>query len=224
MVASPPTAPTLPSTTRPSGKQALSIYLFTNHFLRILTHILTLPSPHSHLFWSVGLKATPATVYLANSTFFAATPSMSDIAGLTLYTVYQPITVAWITAARAAGGDAFDLDPANGPLLSFELSAAWSTPDDDARIIEFFDTLATQIKTQAAAAGLAYPFTYINDAYSTQPVFPLYGAGLSLPKLQATAKKYGKFSPRLVSYLVTTCRSFCVVFYLKTSPFFHAHC
>ena len=54
-------------------------------------------------------------MYLVNATFFQETLA-TKTSGLTFYTVYKPISESWIKAAVSAGGDAFALDPANGPL------------------------------------------------------------------------------------------------------------
>lgn len=69
------------------------------------------------LFWANGLKATPEAVYLANRTLFDVV-AKKPILGLTFFAVYEPVSTQWIQAAVDAGGDAFDLKPENGPLLS----------------------------------------------------------------------------------------------------------
>jgi len=40
------------------------------------------------------------------------------------------------------------------------------------------------------AAGLYYPFRYMNDAMRGQEIFKLYGGGKSLPKLRSIQKNY----------------------------------
>lgn len=44
-------------------------------------------------------------------------PELKKVAGLQLGSTQQTITKAWLQAARASGGDAIDLDPANGNLV-----------------------------------------------------------------------------------------------------------
>lgn len=64
------------------------------------------------------MKATPEAVYLANTTFIkAATEQVSDLSDLLTSITYQTITEDWLNAARASGGDAIDLDPADGAFL-----------------------------------------------------------------------------------------------------------
>ena len=72
------------------------------------------------LFSATSLKATPEAVYLTNQTFFetmASMPELKNIPGLSLVSTQQTITKAWLEAARASGGDAIDLDPANGNFI-----------------------------------------------------------------------------------------------------------
>jgi hypothetical protein len=80
------------------------------------SHAHALTQSPRRLFWGIGVKATPQAVYLANTTFFQETLA-TKIPGLIIYIVYQPISASWIKAAVSAGGDAFALNPANGPLL-----------------------------------------------------------------------------------------------------------
>jgi hypothetical protein len=64
------------------------------------------------------MKSLPESVYLANHTFIpAALSQLADIPNATTSITYQQISQAWLTAAVAAGGDAIDLDPANGGFL-----------------------------------------------------------------------------------------------------------
>jgi hypothetical protein len=42
---------------------------------------------------------------------------LTNTTGTSASLALQPITVSWLQAARDAGGDAIDLDPANGPFI-----------------------------------------------------------------------------------------------------------
>ena len=44
-------------------------------------------------------------------------PALKRVPGLLLASTQQTITKSWLTAARAAGGDPIDLDPANGNFI-----------------------------------------------------------------------------------------------------------
>ena len=44
-------------------------------------------------------------------------PALKNVSGLSIGSTQQTITKAWLTAARASGGDAIDLDPNNGNFV-----------------------------------------------------------------------------------------------------------
>ena len=72
------------------------------------------------LFMSTGAKVSLQTVSLLNKTFIEAInniPALKSIDGYSLNLAIQPITTDWLAAARAAGGDAIDLDPADGTFV-----------------------------------------------------------------------------------------------------------
>ena len=73
------------------------------------------------LFASTALKGTSEAVYLTNQTFFetiASMPALKHVPGLLIASTQQTITKAWLEAAQASGGDAIDLNPANGNFIS----------------------------------------------------------------------------------------------------------
>ncbi|KAI4214646.1 MAG: hypothetical protein LQ351_002719 [Letrouitia transgressa] len=133
-----------------------------------------------------GVAASPKFLY---DIFVQETKKLKTIEALFSF-VYQPITVGALRAARALGGDPLDLDPADGPILMQIINVAWDNPADDAYINNWAANLISTIETQAKAAGLYYPFIFLNDAGPGQKPLGLYGKGKSLPKLKTTAKKY----------------------------------
>lgn len=153
-----------------------------------------------------------------NKTFIeAALSQLSDIASATTSVTYQPISKAWLARAKASGGDAIDLDPNNGgficTFLTFILtsfcaphfilvklliqgiailiSSAWEKPEHDQRFNAFSINLIAEIDKRSKAAGLYYPFKYLNDAGGSQPIYPNYGGGKSLQRLKTIRKSYG---------------------------------
>jgi hypothetical protein len=63
----------------------------------------------------------------------------------------------------------------------------------DKQVIDFTQSIAQAITAKAKAAGLSYPFIYLNDAAAEEDVFSSYGGGSSLPELRAIAKRYGGY-------------------------------
>lgn len=67
---------------------------------------------------SVGLIADPKIVQFAYDIVIpSANEHLKDIEGSTASIAYQPISHAWLQAARNSGGDAIDLDPAKGSFV-----------------------------------------------------------------------------------------------------------
>ncbi|GME30036.1 FAD-binding domain-containing protein [Neofusicoccum parvum] len=146
---------------------------------------------HRQLVWITGLKAKAESVYLANETFFdAALSQLADIPNATTSITYQLISQWWLQAAQDNGGDAIDLDPADGGFIALQIESGWLDSQYDSRIAQFSADVVAAIDEKAQAAGLYYPFNYINDAGFSQKIFSYYGGGKSLPKMKAIAEKY----------------------------------
>ena len=138
-------------------------------------------------------------------------PALKNVPGLLLASTQQTITKSWLTAARAADGDAIDLDPANGNFVgklnrayghlqhecsqptAYLINAKWDNPSDDRVVNEFAKKCIANLDAAAKSAGLYYPFVYLNDATGSEDVFKHYGGGKSLPRMRAIAKSYGMF-------------------------------
>lgn len=163
------------------------------------------------MFRSVGLKADPRTIKLGyDAVIPPALAELSKINGSSASLAIQPISRSWIEAAKAAGGDAIDLDPADGAIISISLplsypaqgsqadnfspvaliSTTWNNTADDAEVIAFSEAVAANLTKSAQRAGLLYPFIYVNDAAAGQDPYPLYGKRKSLPRIRAIQRKY----------------------------------
>ena len=62
-------------------------------------------------------------------------------------------------------------------------------PTDDAKIYALMEVVIARLESITRARGKYMPFTFLNDAYTTQPVFANYGED-NLAKLRAAARKY----------------------------------
>lgn len=74
--------------------------------------------------------------------------------------------------------------------LAILVAAAWTSASDDGYLLGFLTSLVQSIDTTSKAAGLYYPYIFLNDAGSGQSPFPLYGRGRSLPRMKAISRKY----------------------------------
>ena len=66
----------------------------------------------------------------------------------------------------------------------------WMNESDDVPVTHFAQEALAELDAQAQAAGLYYPFIYINDSGTGESPFALYGNGTSLDRLKKVRAKY----------------------------------
>lgn len=148
------------------------------------------------LFATAAVKFGPGAVELLSEAFAPGgkggpiSAALKDVEKASATMSLQPIGKAWLRAARQAGGDAIDLDPADGEFYAMVAAFQWEKAADDARVNKAARDFVARIDAAANKKALHYPYNYINDAQQGQKVFEFYGKGKSLPKLKAIAKKY----------------------------------
>ena len=69
-------------------------------------------------FYNTALRAGEETMDIIFNTTTRLADEMLSKTNCSVGSAIQPVTVAHLKAARAAGGDALDLDPAKGPFVS----------------------------------------------------------------------------------------------------------
>jgi len=72
----------------------------------------------------------------------------------------------------------------------FDLSCHWYNPADDALITRFSLSILETIDQRSKAAGLYYPFVFLNDAGPGESPFVTYGKGKSLSTLRHIRQQY----------------------------------
>lgn len=167
--------------------------------LRTFSDFMTLSSSQGTrglrwLFRNTGVKVIPGSISLINETFTDYTLSniknIESVKGATVMTSIQPITVNWLKAAKAAGGEPIGLDPANGAFIASLVICQWDDASDDDTMNAYATGVVDAIAAAAKKAGADYPFVYLNDAAKGQEVFKYYGGGTSLAKLKAIQRTY----------------------------------
>lgn len=141
------------------------------------------------LFRASSLKAQPAVVNFAYDIFKTKAETLKAVPGLIAVFIYQPLSVALMRASRANGGDALNLNPADGPIMAFILNVAWNNAADDVYVNAWAKDVLDTMDAEAKAKGFFHPFIFLNDAKPDQRVFANYGKG-SFPRLRAAAAKY----------------------------------
>lgn len=66
----------------------------------------------------------------------------------------------------------------------------WEDEADEEFMYSFIRETVAAIEKKTKAAGVYYPFVYMNDAVREQKVFEHYGKGKSLPRMKQISKAY----------------------------------
>jgi hypothetical protein len=109
--------------------------------------------------------------------------------GLTFSLGYFPLTKALLENSKLAGGNAKDIDPADGPLFITLINPTWNSADDDERIHNAVEDLLAKFKQMASEKGLLHRYIFTNYAYQNEDIFAGYGEE-SLKRLKEVSKKY----------------------------------
>lgn len=79
-------------------------------------------------------------------------------------------------------------------MLSYDIAvlvtAVWDNAADDALVNQFTRTQGDLLIRKAKAAGVYYPFVYLNDAAKGEKPYVFYGKGKSLPRMKQISRKY----------------------------------
>lgn len=140
-------------------------------------------------FHTVSFKPDPRAISIANRTVVDLAKRVLPATATVAFT-YQPISKQWLQASRAAGGDAMDLDPRDGPFIAGLLSTQWVDAADDALMTDFAHNVTSAIERETKALGVHLPFKYLGDSGEGQNPFSTYGGGKSQAKLQRIQKHY----------------------------------
>lgn len=141
------------------------------------------------LFRAISVRCSPQAVDLVQQIFIEESTRLRNITGGTVTVTYQYLSQSFVDAAHTAG-DAIDLDPSNGALIAITVGSSWELSSDDAYLLDFLTSLVEIMESKTRAAGLYYPFIFLNDAGHGQRPFELYGRGTSLPRMRQIAKQY----------------------------------
>ncbi|KAH7349080.1 hypothetical protein BKA66DRAFT_516624 [Pyrenochaeta sp. MPI-SDFR-AT-0127] len=143
--------------------------------------------------WSyrdTSIKFAPETMNLIYRVMIDTAKEILIGVNCTVGAAIQPITQAHIQAARDKGGDALDLNPADGGFVISLYYAQWFDPADDDKIAQWSSKAVETLEAEATKLGILYAFKFLNDGGIGQHPISTYGGGRSLAKLKAIANKY----------------------------------
>lgn len=146
---------------------------------------------------------TPPRSFYATVTIKADVPLMKDLHQVWRRTLeplralkgfifsfgYFPLTKALLTNSRKSGGNAKDIDPADGPLFIILINPTWDLPENDDQVYSAVDDLLQQIRKIAGDRGLLHRYIFTNYGYHKDDVLAGYGEA-SVQRLREVSKKY----------------------------------
>ncbi|KAF2873718.1 hypothetical protein BDV95DRAFT_351819 [Massariosphaeria phaeospora] len=138
---------------------------------------------------TLTIRPDPALMNELHQAWLQTLEPLKDAEGLILSLGFFPLTKALLQNSQKAGGNAKDIDPADGPLLIFFINPTWNSPEDDKRIHEGVEQLLAKCKHLAREKGLLHRYLFTNYAYYQEHVFKGYGEE-SLARLLETSKKF----------------------------------
>ena len=115
--------------------------------------------------------------------------SITDVPGLVISLVFQPLTKGILTKSEQKGGNSLGLSPGDGPIVITLLNTVHQSPDDDDRVRNTVLDLIEKIDAVSANQGKSARYRFMNYGYKTQAILQGYGPD-SLNELRRTAKKY----------------------------------
>lgn len=135
-----------------------------------------IPDGIGETYWDQTFKLDRDFMKFNIDTFFEMLPAISDAAGILPVLSFQAITVPAMQAMQRNGGNAFGLDPSEGPIYILNLAIMWNDPADNDRMYLFSNTLYERLEAEAAKRGLTSDFIYMNYASPWQDPVSSYGA------------------------------------------------
>jgi hypothetical protein len=109
--------------------------------------------------------------------------------GLIFSLGFFPLTKVLLHNSKAAGGNAMNIDPEDGPLFIILLNPTWDDPEDDARVQGGVKELVATFRRVAGERGLLHRYIFTNYAEKDEDVFGGYGEE-SREELKRVSGKY----------------------------------
>ncbi len=121
--------------------------------------------------------------------WLATLESLKSAEGLIFSLGYFPLPRALLANSKAAGGNAKDMNPTDGPLFIVFVNPTWNSADDDERVHQGVENLLFKFRQLASQKDLLHRYIFTNYAYQKEDIFAGYGEE-SVRRLKKVAQKY----------------------------------
>ncbi|KAH7142045.1 hypothetical protein EDB81DRAFT_54426 [Dactylonectria macrodidyma] len=154
---------------------------------------IEIPYGSRQTWWDTTVSATSAALFADIVPLFearnAALLEAANGSSIVPFLVFQPIPVNVLSEMQQNGGNAFGLEPLDGPLMMVQVTTTWEDERLDALVEDSSRQLIAKIERMAEKRRLGNGFVYMNYAGSTQQVQRRYGKN-NQRKLKQIAKKW----------------------------------
>ncbi|KAH7128080.1 hypothetical protein B0J13DRAFT_143412 [Dactylonectria estremocensis] len=157
------------------------------------SRIIDIPYGSRQTWWDTTVSATSAALLADIVPLFEARNAVlfeaANGSSIVPFLVFQPISVNVLSQMQQNGGNAFGLEPSDGPLMLVQVTTTWEDRRLDALVEDSSRQLVADIERMADERGLGNGFVYMNYAGSTQHVQRRYSKN-NQRKLKRIARKW----------------------------------
>ncbi|KAF1957642.1 FAD-binding domain-containing protein [Byssothecium circinans] len=121
--------------------------------------------------------------------FLNTLEELKSAEGLIFSLGFFPLTKSLLENSKAAGGNAKDIDPSDGPLFIILLNPTWDSPTDDVRVHQGVEDLLAKFKKVASERGLLHRYLFTNYTYQKDDALSGYGEE-SLERMRKVSEKF----------------------------------
>lgn len=112
-----------------------------------------------------------------------------DVENLLFSLTFEPLPVTLLKQSAARGGNAFGLQPEDGPLVVVLLYASWDRSSDDEKVFQVSRKALEAINHEAEERKVTASFRYLNYACPPEDALASFGAK-SNARLREVSAKY----------------------------------
>lgn len=145
--------------------------------------------PFRSFYATLSIKPNVALMNELHKIWLDTLEPLKSADGLIFSLGYFPLTKALLENSKLAGGNAKDIDPADGPLFIILINPTWTSADDDERIHKAIEDLLVRFKQVASEKGLLHRYIFTNYGYQTEDIFAGYGKE-SVKRMKEVSEKY----------------------------------
>lgn len=141
---------------------------------------------------STTVKANVGILEYAVEIFNTSLGELKGVVENLLFSLtFEPLPGALLERSAARGGNAFGLQPEDGPLVVLLLYTSWDRSSDDEKVFEVNKKALEAINHEAEKRKVAASFRYLNYACPPQDPIASFGAE-SNARLREVSAKYDK--------------------------------